>query len=83
MRFWRPKEAGLGYLGCCVVKDRIGPLLILLCFQGYQWLKEKVQSEDGKKQQARVMDLLPIAHQLDCTVAQLAIGETLQGPASL
>lgn len=29
------------------------------------------------------MDLLPIAHQLDCTVAQLAIGETLQGPASL
>lgn len=41
-----------------------------------------MQSEDGKKQQARVMDLLPIAHQLDCTVAQLAIGETLQGPAS-
>lgn len=49
---------------------------ILLGFQGYQWLKEKVQSEEGKKQQARVMDLLPIAHQLDCTVAQLAIGET-------
>lgn len=57
-------------------------MLILLGFQGYQWLKEKVQSEEGKKQQARVMDLLPIAHQLDCTVAQLAIGETLQGPAS-
>ncbi|XP_008853999.1 voltage-gated potassium channel subunit beta-3 isoform X3 [Nannospalax galili] len=41
--------------------------------KGYQWLKEKMQSEDGKKQQARVMELLPIAHQLGCTVAQLAI----------
>lgn len=52
-------------------------LLILLGLQGYQWHKDKVQSEDGKKQQAKVMDLLPIAHQLGCTVAQLAIGETL------
>lgn len=53
-------------------------MLILLGLQGYQWLKDKVQSEGGKKQQqAKVMDLLPIAHQLGCTVAQLAIGETL------
>lgn len=43
-----------------------------------------MQSEGGKKQQqAKVMDLLPIAHQLGCTVAQLAIGETppALGPA--
>ncbi|KAL1780004.1 voltage-gated potassium channel subunit beta-3 [Sigmodon hispidus] len=46
--------------------------------KGYQWLKEKVQSEDGRKQQARVMDLLPIAHQLGCTVAQLAIAWCLR-----
>ncbi|XP_039703200.1 voltage-gated potassium channel subunit beta-3 isoform X1 [Pteropus medius] len=46
--------------------------------KGYQWLKDKVLSEDGKKQQTRVMDLLPIAHQLGCTVAQLAIGRTLR-----
>lgn len=63
---------GLGSLGS-------GLLLILLGLQGYQWLKYKVQSEEGKKQQAKVMDLLPIAHQLGCTVAQLAIGETLTG----
>lgn len=44
-------------------------------FQGYQWLKDKVQNEDGKKLQAKVVDLLPIAHQLGCTVAQLSIGE--------
>lgn len=60
-------------------------LMNLLGLQGYQWHKDKVQREDGKKQQAKVMDLLPIAHQLGCTVAQLAIGETLpaldlQGP---
>lgn len=71
----------MGYLGgCSAVEEGQGFLLILLGFQGYQWLKEKVQSEDGKKQQARVMDLLPIAHQLGCTVAQLAIGETLRVP---
>ncbi|XP_004604907.2 voltage-gated potassium channel subunit beta-3 [Sorex araneus] len=46
--------------------------------KGYQWLKEKVQSEDGKKQQAKVMDLLPMAHQLGCTVAQLAIAWCLR-----
>ncbi|XP_039703201.1 voltage-gated potassium channel subunit beta-3 isoform X2 [Pteropus medius] len=49
--------------------------------KGYQWLKDKVLSEDGKKQQTRVMDLLPIAHQLGCTVAQLAIGAEPTDPA--
>ncbi|XP_066120282.1 voltage-gated potassium channel subunit beta-3 isoform X3 [Saccopteryx bilineata] len=43
--------------------------------KGYQWLRDKVQNEDGKKQHAKVMDLLPIAQHLGCTVAQLAIGE--------
>uniref|UniRef100_A0A8C6I493 Potassium voltage-gated channel, shaker-related subfamily, beta member 3 n=1 Tax=Mus spicilegus TaxID=10103 RepID=A0A8C6I493_MUSSI len=46
--------------------------------KGYQWLKEKVQSEEDKKQQARVMDLLPTARQLGCTVAQLAIAWCLR-----
>nr|BAC33678.1 unnamed protein product [Mus musculus] len=46
--------------------------------KGYQWLKEKVQSEEGKKQQARVMDLLPTARQLGCTVAQLAVAWCLR-----
>ncbi|XP_064439518.1 voltage-gated potassium channel subunit beta-3 isoform X2 [Mirounga angustirostris] len=47
--------------------------------KGYQWLKDKVQSEAGRKQpQAKVMDLLPMAHQLGCTVAQLAIAWCLR-----
>lgn len=43
--------------------------------QGYQWLKEKVQSKDGQHQQAKVKELQPLATRLGCTVAQLAIGE--------
>ncbi|XP_021550430.1 voltage-gated potassium channel subunit beta-3 isoform X2 [Neomonachus schauinslandi] len=44
-----------------------------------EWLKDKVQSEGGRKQpQAKVTDLLPMAHQLGCTVAQLAIAWCLR-----
>ncbi|XP_023968388.2 voltage-gated potassium channel subunit beta-3 isoform X1 [Chrysemys picta bellii] len=46
--------------------------------KGYQWLKEKLQSDDGRKQQAKIKELQPIAESLSCTVAQLAIGA---GPA--
>ncbi|KAL8177098.1 UNVERIFIED_CONTAM: Voltage-gated potassium channel subunit beta-3, partial [Gekko kuhli] len=46
--------------------------------KGYQWLKEKLQSEDGKKQQAKVKELHPIAERLGCTVAQLAIAWCLR-----
>ncbi|XP_027712911.1 voltage-gated potassium channel subunit beta-3 isoform X2 [Vombatus ursinus] len=49
--------------------------------KGYQWLKDKIQNEDGKKQQAKVMDLLPIANQLGCTVAQLSIAWCLRSEA--
>ncbi|XP_056673535.1 voltage-gated potassium channel subunit beta-3 isoform X3 [Monodelphis domestica] len=49
--------------------------------KGYQWLKDKVQGEDGKKQQVKVMDLLPIAHQMGCTVAQLSIAWCLRSEA--
>ncbi|XP_004594833.2 voltage-gated potassium channel subunit beta-3 [Ochotona princeps] len=47
-------------------------------FKGYQWLKDRVHSEEGKKQQAKVLDLLPIANQLGCTAAQLAIAWCLR-----
>ncbi|XP_070810401.1 voltage-gated potassium channel subunit beta-3 isoform X2 [Pituophis catenifer annectens] len=46
--------------------------------KGYQWLKEKLQSEDGKKQQSKVKALQPIAERLSCTVAQLAIAWCLR-----
>ncbi|XP_042329849.1 voltage-gated potassium channel subunit beta-3 [Sceloporus undulatus] len=52
--------------------------LLASLLQGYQWLKEKLQSEDGKKQQAKVKELHPIAERLGCTVAQLAIAWCLR-----
>ncbi|XP_065273177.1 voltage-gated potassium channel subunit beta-3 isoform X2 [Emys orbicularis] len=46
--------------------------------KGYQWLKEKLQSDDGRKQQAKIKELQPIAERLGCTVAQLAIAWCLR-----
>uniref|UniRef100_A0A8C0GTP9 Potassium voltage-gated channel subfamily A regulatory beta subunit 3 n=1 Tax=Chelonoidis abingdonii TaxID=106734 RepID=A0A8C0GTP9_CHEAB len=46
--------------------------------RGYQWLKEKLQSDDGRKQQAKIKELQPIAGRLGCTVAQLAIAWCLR-----
>lgn len=42
--------------------------------QGYQWLKERVNSEEGRKQLAKIKELHLMADRLGCTAAQLAIG---------
>lgn len=42
--------------------------------QCYQWLKEKIISEEGRKQQVKLKDLSPIAERLGCTLPQLAVG---------
>lgn len=47
-----------------------------LCCQSYQWLKEKIISEDGRKQQAKLKELNHIAEKLGCTLPQLAVGKT-------
>ncbi|KAJ6669415.1 hypothetical protein lerEdw1_008224 [Lerista edwardsae] len=39
----------------------------------YQWLKEKIVSEEGRKQQTKLKDLFPIAERLGCTLPQLAV----------
>lgn len=47
----------------------------VLCFrQGYQWLKDKILSEEGRRQQAKLKELQAIAERLGCTLPQLAIG---------
>ncbi|KAM9441831.1 voltage-gated potassium channel subunit beta-1-like isoform 3-T3 [Salvelinus alpinus] len=43
--------------------------------ESYQWLKEKIVSEDGRKQQAKLKELGHIAEKLGCTLPQLAVGE--------
>lgn len=51
--------------------------------QGYQWLKDKILSEEGRRQQAKLKELQAIAERLGCTLPQLAIGNGLgRGPAS-
>nr|KAF6305295.1 potassium voltage-gated channel subfamily A regulatory beta subunit 3 [Pipistrellus kuhlii] len=65
-------------LACGLIHSKYDGRVSDPCKATIKWLKDKVQSEDGKKQQAKVMDLLPIAHQLGCTVAQLAIAWCLR-----
>ncbi|XP_051552835.1 voltage-gated potassium channel subunit beta-1-like [Myxocyprinus asiaticus] len=46
--------------------------------KSYQWLKEKILSEDGKKQQSKLKELTHIAERLSCTLPQLAIAWCLR-----
>ncbi|TNN36448.1 Voltage-gated potassium channel subunit beta-1 [Liparis tanakae] len=44
----------------------------------YQWLREKIMSEDGRKQQAKLKELTHIAEKLGCTLPQIAIAWCLR-----
>ncbi|KAK3548434.1 hypothetical protein QTP70_013054 [Hemibagrus guttatus] len=46
--------------------------------QSYQWLKEKIMSDDGRKQQAKLKELAHIAEKLGCTLPQLAVAWCLR-----
>ncbi|KAI5611339.1 voltage-gated potassium channel subunit beta-1 [Silurus asotus] len=46
--------------------------------KSYQWLKEKIMSEDGRKQQAKLKELAHIAEKLGCTLPQLAVAWCLR-----
>lgn len=47
---------------------------------GYQWLKERLHSEEGRQRLAVVSRLAPIARELDMTLAQLAVAWCLRNP---
>uniref|UniRef100_A0A3Q3X925 NADP-dependent oxidoreductase domain-containing protein n=1 Tax=Mola mola TaxID=94237 RepID=A0A3Q3X925_MOLML len=46
--------------------------------KGYQWLKERVNSEDGRRQLVKIKELHLVADRLGCTAAQLAIAWCLR-----
>uniref|UniRef100_A0A674MZ98 Voltage-gated potassium channel subunit beta-1 n=1 Tax=Takifugu rubripes TaxID=31033 RepID=A0A674MZ98_TAKRU len=46
--------------------------------KSYQWLKEKIVSEDGRKQQAKLKELNHITEKLGCTLPQLAVAWCLR-----
>ncbi|MCB0751515.1 MAG: aldo/keto reductase, partial [Ignavibacteriae bacterium] len=48
--------------------------------KGYEWLKERLESEAGKKQIEKTIKLEKIANELDCTLSQLAIAWCLVNP---
>uniref|UniRef100_A0A8C5CQI9 Voltage-gated potassium channel subunit beta-1 n=1 Tax=Gadus morhua TaxID=8049 RepID=A0A8C5CQI9_GADMO len=46
--------------------------------KGYQWLKERVNSEEGHRQLAKIKELHLLADRMGCTAAQLAIAWCLR-----
>ncbi|XP_054996173.1 voltage-gated potassium channel subunit beta-2 isoform X1 [Sorex araneus] len=46
--------------------------------KGYQWLKDKILSEEGRRQQAKLKELQAISERLGCTLPQLAIAWCLR-----
>jgi voltage-dependent potassium channel beta subunit len=47
---------------------------------GYEWLREQFESPEGQQRIAKVRELTPIAQELGCTMAQLAIAWCLKNP---
>uniref|UniRef100_A0AAQ4QJ55 Voltage-gated potassium channel subunit beta-1 n=1 Tax=Gasterosteus aculeatus aculeatus TaxID=481459 RepID=A0AAQ4QJ55_GASAC len=46
--------------------------------KGYQWMKDKVTSEEGHRQQVKLKELQIVAQRLGCTLPQLAIAWCLR-----
>ncbi|KAK1898339.1 Voltage-gated potassium channel subunit beta-2, partial [Dissostichus eleginoides] len=45
---------------------------------GYQWMKDKVLSEEGHRQQVKLKELQAVAERMGCTLPQLAIAWCLR-----
>uniref|UniRef100_A0A4W6CX02 Potassium voltage-gated channel subfamily A regulatory beta subunit 2 n=1 Tax=Lates calcarifer TaxID=8187 RepID=A0A4W6CX02_LATCA len=46
--------------------------------KGYQWMKDKILSEEGHRQQVKLIELQAVAERLGCTLPQLAIAWCLR-----
>jgi voltage-dependent potassium channel beta subunit len=51
-----------------------------LDLDGFDWLREGYESQEGKVKIEKVGKLMPIAEELDCTMAQLALAWCLKNP---
>ncbi|MGH8214222.1 MAG: potassium channel beta subunit family protein [Rhodanobacteraceae bacterium] len=51
-----------------------------LALPGYEWLRQRIESPDGRADMARVKKLLPIAQELGVSPAQFAIAWCLKNP---
>ena len=73
---WSPLASGLltGKYSQGVPKDA------RMNLPGYEWLKERLQSEEGRQRVAKVEKLTLIARELGMSVAQLALAWCLKNP---
>jgi potassium voltage-gated channel Shaker-related subfamily A beta protein 2 len=55
--------------------DGVIPMHTRASLKGFGWLKDRILNEEGRKKIAKVKELQLIAEKLNCTMAQLAIGE--------
>lgn len=73
----RPGDKASRGNSCLHLEGQRSPLTWVSPSQGYQWLKDKILSEEGRRQQAKLKELQAIAERLGCTLPQLAIGNGL------
>ncbi|XP_014785454.1 voltage-gated potassium channel subunit beta-2 isoform X2 [Octopus bimaculoides] len=57
------------------------PIYSRAALKNYGWLKDKILSEEGRKQQARLREVAVVADRLGCSLAQLAIAWCLRQEA--
>ena len=51
-----------------------------LALADYEWLRDHILNEEGQRRIAKVIRLAPIAKELECTLAQLALAWCLKNP---
>jgi voltage-dependent potassium channel beta subunit len=73
---WSPLDSGIltGKYNQGIPKDS------RLDLEGFDWLREGYESQEGKEKIQKVGKLMPIAEELGCTMAQLALAWCLTNP---
>jgi len=51
-----------------------------ISLEGYEWLRKQFESAEAQQRLEKVGKLIPIADELGCTIAQLALAWTLKNP---
>ncbi|KAL3861013.1 hypothetical protein ACJMK2_007106 [Sinanodonta woodiana] len=54
------------------------PIHSRAALKGYNWLKDKILGEEGRRQQAKLREVAVIADRIGCSIAQLAIAWCLK-----
>ncbi|KAM9752442.1 voltage-gated potassium channel subunit beta-2-like isoform 2-T2 [Menidia menidia] len=68
-------------LACGVISGKYDsgiPPYTRASLKGFQWIKEKILSEEGHRQQVKLKELQTVCERLDCTLSQLAIAWCLR-----